>query len=130
MWLERGGDGGVDETDRVVGGESVGGEDYEGGGDHGRVIESCENDQAEELTRVRDECDAGRRDALDIRLCQETVQVRPVSLPEPLPLTSSRMLEDQSFQSVVCWGPLGDCFVVKVPLLLCCPPSHSHSSRT
>ena len=24
-----------------------------------------------------------------------------------------RMLEDPSFQSVVCWGPLGDCFVVK-----------------
>ena len=23
------------------------------------------------------------------------------------------MLEDPSFQSVVCWGPLGDCFVVK-----------------
>lgn len=24
------------------------------------------------------------------------------------------MLEDPAFQSVVCWGPLGDCFVVKV----------------
>jgi osomolarity two-component system response regulator SKN7 len=24
-----------------------------------------------------------------------------------------KMLEDPSFQSVVCWGPLGDCFVVK-----------------
>ena len=25
-----------------------------------------------------------------------------------------RMLEDPSFQNVVSWGPLGDCFVVKV----------------
>lgn len=27
------------------------------------------------------------------------------------------MLEDQSFQSVVSWGPQGDCFVVKVNIL-------------
>jgi len=46
-----------------------------------RVIESCENDEEDELTRVRDECDAGRRDALDIGLCQETIQVSPAHLP-------------------------------------------------
>ena len=28
-----------------------------------------------------------------------------------------RMLEDNTFADVVCWGPQGDCFVVKV-----CPP--------
>lgn len=27
-----------------------------------------------------------------------------------------RMLEDQTFQNVVSWGPQGDCFVVKVGL--------------
>ena len=27
------------------------------------------------------------------------------------------MLEEPSFQNVVSWGPLGDCFVVKVCLL-------------
>ena len=81
-----------------------------------RVIESCENDEQDELTRVRDECDAGRRDALDIGLCQETIQVSPACL---LLGTVADVEEDRSFQSVVCWGPLGDCFVVKVhPLLL------------
>ena len=29
------------------------------------------------------------------------------------PTCSPRMLEDPTFQSVVCWGPQGDCFVVK-----------------
>jgi osomolarity two-component system response regulator SKN7 len=28
-----------------------------------------------------------------------------------------RMLEDQTFQNVVSWGPQGDCFVVKVHML-------------
>ncbi|PPQ68080.1 hypothetical protein CVT24_002944 [Panaeolus cyanescens] len=38
---------------------------------------------------------------------------------DPMPSTSDfvkklyKMLEDPSFQSVVCWGPAGDCFVVK-----------------
>ncbi|KAF9481937.1 hypothetical protein BDN70DRAFT_802521 [Pholiota conissans] len=41
------------------------------------------------------------------------------STEDPMPSTSDfvkklyKMLEDPSFQSVVCWGPLGDCFVVK-----------------
>ncbi|KAF9524482.1 HSF-type DNA-binding-domain-containing protein [Crepidotus variabilis] len=38
---------------------------------------------------------------------------------DPMPSTSDfvkklyKMLEDPAFQSVVCWGPQGDCFVVK-----------------
>ncbi|KAF9053358.1 HSF-type DNA-binding-domain-containing protein [Panaeolus papilionaceus] len=38
---------------------------------------------------------------------------------DPMPSTSDfvkklyKMLEDPSFQNVVCWGPAGDCFVVK-----------------
>lgn len=46
-----------------------------------REIESCENDEEDELTRVRDGCDGGRRDALDIGLCQEAVQVSAARLP-------------------------------------------------
>lgn len=30
--------------------------------------------------------------------------------------SGARMLEDQTLQNVVSWGPLGDCFVVKVRL--------------
>ncbi|KJA17939.1 hypothetical protein HYPSUDRAFT_145772 [Hypholoma sublateritium FD-334 SS-4] len=44
---------------------------------------------------------------------------QPRTAEDPMPSTSDfvkklyKMLEDPSFQSVVCWGPLGDCFVVK-----------------
>ncbi|KDR69209.1 hypothetical protein GALMADRAFT_924624 [Galerina marginata CBS 339.88] len=43
----------------------------------------------------------------------------PRTAEDPMPSTSDfvkklyKMLEDPAFQSVVCWGPLGDCFVVK-----------------
>ncbi|KAF5323791.1 hypothetical protein D9619_012941 [Psilocybe cf. subviscida] len=43
----------------------------------------------------------------------------PAAREDPMPSTSDfvkklyKMLEDPAFQPVVCWGPLGDCFVVK-----------------
>ena len=55
-------------------------------------------------------------DALYKRFCQETIQVR-LFLNAALNFFtygSNRMLEDPAFQSVVSWGPQGDCFVVKV----------------
>ena len=57
---------------------------------------------------------ARRSYAINKRLCKEALQVRFSSLSACFSdVVIFRMLEDQSFQHVVAWGPQGDCFVVK-----------------
>ena len=55
----------------------------------------------------------GRPDAFYKQFSQEVVQVRLSFLYNLPTYLSTRMLEDPVFQSVVSWGPQGDCFVVK-----------------
>ncbi|KAF8886868.1 HSF-type DNA-binding-domain-containing protein, partial [Gymnopilus junonius] len=74
--------------------------------------------QQEQFKRERDEIMSYAKD--DKQSSAEPSSHAPQRTSEdPMPSTSDfvkklyKMLEDPSFQSVVCWGPQGDCFVVK-----------------